>query len=134
MKQPMYALLIAPDHRMRTNVVYGGKTITIREGHRGYQPSLVMLCCHLVPWAVMADITNVRHCTLREVTQEEYEDDGFHSQEDLLQGMQRFYPNLTLDSPVTVIRWEKVRGFLVDYCAEYRLLPEKLYSKIKHGD
>lgn len=134
MKQPMSALLIAPDHMMRTSVVYGRKTITIREDHRDYRPGPVMLCCHLVPWAVMADITDVRHCTLREVTHEEYEDDGFHSQDDLLQGMQRFYPNMTPDSPVTVIRWEKTRGFLVDYSTEYRLQPEKLYSKIKHKD
>src|SRR3989344_3829301 len=115
MKQPLYALLIAPDHRMRTSIVYGDKTITIREGHRDYRPGPVMICCHLVPWAVMADITNVRHCTLREVTQEEYESDGFHSKNHLLSGMRGFYPNMTLDSPVTIIRWEKALGFLVDH-------------------
>lgn len=130
----MYALLIAPDHRMRTDIIYDWKAITIREGHRDYRPGPVMLCCHLAPWAVMADITDVRHCALREVTQEEYEDDGFHSQDDLLQGMQRFYPNMTLDSPVTVIRWEKARGFLVDHGTEYRLQPKKLYGKIEHKD
>lgn len=132
MKQPTYALLIAPDHRMRTDIVYGEKTITIREGHRDYRPGPVMICCHIIPWAVMADITDVRHCTLREVTQEEYEDDGFHSQDDLLWGMRKFYPNMTLDSPVTVIKWEKARGFLVDNSIEYRLQPKKLYSKIEH--
>lgn len=132
MKNPMYALLIAPDHEMRRSILYGGKTITIREGHRDYRPGPVMLCCHLVPWAVMADITNVRHCTLREVTEEEYQDDGFHTQDDLLKGLQRFYPNMTLDSPVTVIRWQNARGFLVDHSTEYRFQPEKLYGQIKH--
>ena len=134
MKQPLYALLITPNHRMRTNIIYREKTITIREGHRDYRPGPVMICCHLVPWAVMADITNVRHCTLCEITQEEYEADGFNSQDDMLQGMQRFYPNMTLDSPVTIIIWEQVRGFLADHNVEYRLKPEKLYGNIKHRD
>ena len=134
MKQPLYALLIAPDHPMRTNILYGAKTITIREGHRDYRPGPVMICCHLVPWAVMADITNVRHCVLSETTEEEYEADGFHSQPDLLRGMKEFYPNMTFDSPVTIIKWEKARGFLVDHSIKYRLVPENLYGEIKHKD
>ena len=114
MKQPLTALLIAPDDGMRHRIETGTKTITIREGHRDYRPGLVMLCCHLVAWAVQADINDVRHCTLREVTEEEWEDDGFVSQEDLLTQMRRFYKDLTLDSDVTVIRWTKARGELVE--------------------
>ncbi len=114
MKQPLTALLIAPDEGMRHRIETGTKTITIREGHRDYRGGPVMLSCHLVPWAVQADITDVRHCTLREVTREEWEDDGFVSQEDLLAQMRRYYKNLTLDSDVTVIRWTAARGALVD--------------------
>lgn len=121
MKQPLYALLIAPIEEMIMAVIDGTKTITIREGHRDYRPGLpVMLCCHLESWAVMADIENVRHCVLNEVTREEWADDGFTSQEDLLTGLQRFYPNMTMDSPVTIIRWKNVRGFLVDAFKEDR--------------
>ncbi|HJV32529.1 MAG TPA: ASCH domain-containing protein [Patescibacteria group bacterium] len=114
MKQPLYALLIAPDEEMRYRVETGGKTITIREGHRDYRPGLVMLCCEKVPWAVMADITDVRHCALREVTEEEWTADGFVSQSDLLTQMRRFYPKLELGSDVTVIRWKDARGALVE--------------------
>ena len=114
MKQPLTALLIAPDAGMRYDVETGLKTITIREGHRDYRPGLVMLCCHLEPWAVQAEITGVRHCTLREVTEDEWRDDGFVSQVDLLAQMHRFYPKLTLDSEVTVIRWANARGALVE--------------------
>jgi len=131
MKPPLYALLIAVDHGMRTHILYGGKAITIREGHRDYQPGCpVMLCCHTEPWAVMADITSVRHTTIAKVTKEEYEADDFHSRKDLLEGLRRFYPNIDMNSPVTVIRWENVRGWLMDHCVEYRIQPQKLYSKI----
>ena len=114
MKQPLYALLIAPDEEMRYRVETGEKTITLREGHRDYRPGLVMLSCEKVPWAVMADITDVRHCTLRDVTEDEWTADGFVSQADLLTQMRRYYPKLELDSPITVIRWKDARGALVD--------------------
>ena len=114
MKQPLTALLIAPDEGMRHRVETGAKTITIREGHRDYRPGLVMLCCHLVPWAVQAEITDVRHCALRDVTEDEWLADGFDSQADLLMQMRRFYPKLALDSDVTVIRWAGARGALVE--------------------
>ena len=115
MKRPLTALLIAPDDGMRHRVETGAKTITIREGHRDYRPGeLVMLCCHLVPWAVQTTLTDVRHCRLREVGEEEWLDDGFVSQDDLLTQMRRFYPKLTLDSEVTVIRWKDARGALIE--------------------
>lgn len=113
MKQPLYAILIAPIEEMRTRVLNGTKKITIREGHREYKPGKVMLCCHLEPWAVMADIVSVRHTTLREVTEEEYAADGFVSPGHMWEGMRRFYKDMTMDSPVTVIRWDNVEGKLV---------------------
>ena len=107
-------ILIAPDDRMRNDILSGAKKITIREGLRDYRPGPAMVCCNLVVWAVMVDITNVKHCTLADITAEEWESDGFTSQQDLLDGMRRFYPSLTFDSPVTVLRWENARGALVD--------------------
>jgi len=122
LKKPLVALLIDPDREMRHAILEGRKKITIREGYReGYDPGrLVMLCCEKDPWCVMADIVEVRHCTLAEVTPEELEADGFGDHEDMWEGMRRFYPGLDWDSPVTVIRWENVRGKLVDDWAELR--------------
>jgi hypothetical protein len=115
MKQPLYALLIAPIPEMRQAILNGVKKITIREGHRDYRIDCpVMLCCHLEPWAVMADVVDVRHTTLEEISEEEYVADGFQSSEEMLSGMKRFYPNLSMNSPVTVIRWDNVRGILFD--------------------
>lgn len=56
----------------------------------------------------------MRHCPLKEVTPEEWEADGFVGQENLLNGMRAFYPTLTLDSWVTIVRWDNARGKLVD--------------------
>lgn len=134
LKYPLQALLIAPDHGARVAILYGDKLITIREGWRDYRPGPVMLCCHVVPWAVLAEITSVRHCILREVTEEEWKNDGFFSQDGLLRGLQRFYSHMTLDSPVTVIRWQNAQGFLVEHVSEYDLAPDRLYGKIDHGE
>src|SRR3990167_3095591 len=115
LKQPLYALLIAPDSGSRWAIINEKKCITIREGHRDYRAGKpVMLCCQIEPWCVMADLTEVRHTTVAEVTKQEIEDDGFADRDDMLRQLQRFYPSLTMRSPVTVIRWTDVRGWLVD--------------------
>ena len=134
MKPALQALLIAPDFKMRVDILFGLKSLTIREGHRDYHEGPAMICCHLVPWAVMVQIISVRHCLLKEVTVLEYTADGFESPEDMLEGMRRFYKNMTLDSPVTVIRWGvgSAQGFLVDNRMEFKCTPERLYRKIKH--
>lgn len=120
LKPPLVALLISPDRYMRDAIHRGIKKITIREGHRDYQAGqTVMLCCHLESWAVMAKVTEVRHCTLGEVAKEEYLADGFQSASDMLNGMRRFYPNLSYQSPVTVIRWDNAQGEWVNDPALY---------------
>lgn len=109
----LQALLISPETAMREAIVTGRKTITIREGHRDYQCGPVMLCCHLVPWVVQADITSVHRTTAAHVQGKDIRDDGFTNLDDMLEKLRRFYPKISEDSPVTVIRWENVRGALV---------------------
>lgn len=120
MKQPFYALFVSPNIKERVDILRGKRKITIREGHRDYRLDLVMICCHLEPWAVMADITDVRHCILGEVTEEEYKADGFNTRDELLNELRRYYPDIDLNSPVTVIRWDNVRGWLVDHKMDWR--------------
>ena len=113
MKTPLYALLVAPDPQMREDILSGKKAISIREGHRGYQTGTpVMLCCHIEPWAVLADITSVRHCQASDLTAEEIRDYGFRGFEDCVSQMRRFYPNFGPHTLVTVIRWANLRGKL----------------------
>lgn len=115
MRPPLTALLLAPEESMWIDTAAGKKCITIREGHRDYTPGRpVMICCHLMCAAVMADITSVRHTTIAEVIPAEFEADGFTDRDDMLNQLRRFYPDLTEESPVTVIQWDNVRGRLVD--------------------
>ena len=114
MRRPLQALLIVPDVKMRRAVLEGTKRISIREGHRDYRPGPLVLCCHLEPWAVMVEVTSVRHCMLAEITIEECRDEGFSSRSELLYFLRRFYPDMLSQSPITVIRWENAAGKLVD--------------------
>jgi hypothetical protein len=114
-KNPLYALLISPDKNARRAILMGKKKITIREEHRDYRAGqAVMICCHLEPWAVMADITEVRHTELGKILEQEHRDDGYENRNELLSDLRIFYPDIDWKSPVTVIRWNNVRGKLKD--------------------
>ncbi len=121
-KGPLQALLISPDHKTRFDILDGKKTVTVRQGWRKYFVGPVMLCCHIRPWAVMADIVDVRHCFLREVTEEECRGSGFKNLEDLTRGLKKYYPDINPDSVVTVIKWQNVRGLWVDHKDFYKEL------------
>lgn len=103
-------MLIDNDPHMRLNVLTQKKQISIREGHRDYRNGPMMICDQVEPFAVMVDVVLVKHITLGEVSEEEWLADGFTSQEDMLDGMRKFYPNIDLSSPVTVLFWNNVRG------------------------
>jgi hypothetical protein len=113
--RPPTALLIAPNNRMRQNIVTERKQISLREGYRDYQPGDDMyICCHLQPWAVGVTVSAVQHCPLADVAAAQYRADGFRSRKAMLNGMRGFYPNLTEDSGITTLEWQKVRGYRVD--------------------
>jgi len=114
LKRPLQALLIAPDKKMGEDVLSGNKKITIREGWRDYQPALSVLCCPIEPWCVGINITDVKYKSIKEVTPEEYLADGFKSRDELIEGLKKYYPNINLESKVTVICWDKINGKLVD--------------------
>jgi hypothetical protein len=109
MKRPLLALLMSDD--FRTAIQNGEKSITIREGWRDYKPSeKVVLCCTNLEsnWAVMAKITNVTHCALKDVKIEDLNDDGMPTLEDAVASLGVFYEGMNEESLVTVIRWELV--------------------------
>lgn len=114
MKQALQAILIAPDPAVRLAIMLGKKKITIREGHRDYKIGPVMICCHIVPWAIMSSIVYVKHTTLSHVLNEELRSDGYKDHNDMLCGLQKFYPNIKMNSPVTVLKWDKLEGFYTD--------------------
>lgn len=105
MKRALQAILIAGE-KMKEEVLNGTKKITIREGIRDYTLGPVILCCHILNWATMRNITDVSYKKLNDITEEEYKADGFNSQEDMVEGLKEFYPNITLESDITIVRWE----------------------------
>jgi len=110
----MQAILVANDEKMRHDIISGKKKITIRKGRRDYNKGPVMLCCHLEPWAVLADITSARQAPLQDVDLKELQDDGFRDWPDLYAGLSKYYPDLSPKSVVTIVRWNNVRGKLVE--------------------
>lgn len=111
MKNPLYGLLIADDVQMRFNLITGVKRISMREGHRDFKNGPMLIGDPENSFVVMVDIIKVKHILLSEVSPEEWEADGFVSQEDMLEKLKKFYPNINLDSPVTILFWENVRGY-----------------------
>jgi hypothetical protein len=105
MDKPLQAILIATEE-MRDDVFNQSKKITIREGLRDYQLGRCILCCHLLNWAQMVNIVSVTHKKAKDVTQKELEDDKYKNHEDMLKNMLRWYPKFSLESDVTVARWE----------------------------
>ena len=114
LRKPMQALRLAPDKKMWLATLFDEKKITIREGWRDYQAGPVAIYCIEESLAVEADIFIVIHTTLKDVTKEVYQADGFKTLQGMLRGLRRFYPDITWDSLVTVISWHNVRGMLVE--------------------
>jgi len=105
MKRAMQALLIAGE-RQKEEVLSGKKKITIRKDHRDYSTGSVLIGCHILNWATLKTITGIRFTTVGELTPEELQDNGLLDDLDALEVLREYYPDLTLESKVTVIRWK----------------------------
>lgn len=104
LKKPLVALLLAED--LIDSTISGEKLVTIREGHRDYKPGKVVFACPSVEWSMMKEITKVKHTTPKKCASLDYLDEGWKSREHMVEDLKRFYPNLTMDSPITVIRFK----------------------------
>jgi uncharacterized protein YqfB (UPF0267 family) len=92
----------------------GAKTITLRNNHRSSisEGDWTKLVCSTSKTTFETQITVVRLTTWGEITAEEYKADGFSSQDNMMQIMKQYYPNITLTSNATVYRWESVAACL----------------------
>ena len=86
----------------------GKKQITFRAGRRRFKAGEIVegRCAEGV--TVLLQIKSCVVKSLGEVTEQEARDDLFESREAVLSGMRRFYPNMTWDSEVSLIRFEVV--------------------------
>lgn len=114
-EQAMFALLIRSDDELRQDIVSGKITVAIRKGYRNYRPNHeLMLCCHHEPWAVLADIVEISYLYPYAISQYAIEAAGYRTMEEMACKLKECYPDLDKDTPLTVIRWQNVRGRLVD--------------------
>ncbi len=119
---PVQQALELGTEEMVRDALEGVKCISIRPSHRDYAEGGVLVLYYRGTmespdgFAAWADITSVRHCTIGEVTEQEWSDDGFDSLEDLLDELNVYYKGaLTLESPATVLRWDNLRGPQVEF-------------------
>lgn len=105
MKRSIRAILIAGE-KERANVLTHRKNITIREGHRDYTVGPVLIGCHILNWACLRQITNVKHTMLKFVSKEDLLEDGFNNLDECIASLKQWYPNINSESKVTVIKWK----------------------------
>lgn len=84
----------------------GGKKITFRAGRRKFRPGEIVegKCAEGV--VLLLRITGCESKPLREVTEAEAKADLFESREVVLEGMRKFYPEMTWDTEISLIRFE----------------------------
>mgnify|MGYP001434654561 CR=1 FL=1 len=121
---PIQTLKLADD--LFPDVLAERKTNTICSGHREIETRLVfeptsgkeLLDDDGDPYiSVLVKVESVKHCLFRELTLEDLQREGITTSEatfvqdlqNFLDGMRRFYPDMTMDSPVTVINFEFLR-------------------------
>jgi len=106
--KPLQALLVA-DPEMMAKIIAGVKKITVRLGFKDYKVDKAVFVLtsenDKATLAVVKNIKKIQWKTLLQLTKEEIEADGYKDLNDALNGLRRFYPEIGLESLITVIEW-----------------------------
>lgn len=86
------------DDRMKPTIITGCKTTTIRKGHRFFKKNITIA-------KQPAIVNSFKHYILLTVPLEILVKEGFKSIFDCLRKLQRYYPDITLNTPVTVVEF-----------------------------
>lgn len=86
------------DSRLKPTIVSGCKTTTIRKGHRVFGKNITI-------GEMPAVINSYKHYILMTVPLEILVREGFKSIFDCMRKLQRYYPDISLNTPVTVIEF-----------------------------
>ena len=113
-KKPLQALLMSPSEEQWESILSEKKKITIREGNRDYHLGAVIITNPERGYCLSATIAKVNHYVAREVPEQDFMDDGYKSRTEMISDLRKFYPDLTPDSEVTVIRWDNIQGRLLE--------------------
>jgi len=89
-------------------ILAGRKKITFRAGKRSFRPGEIVdgKCAEGV--VLRLRITGCITKPLKEVTEEEALADLFEAREKVLEGMRKFYPRMTWETEISLIRFERV--------------------------
>lgn len=100
------SILLASDlfHR----VVSGDKKVTLRKGKRIFSPDLTITNRDTLEH-ILVSVTSVECRTVATAGQDVLFADGFGSIEEAVALMQRFYPDLTADDDISIVRF-KLKG------------------------
>ena len=104
LRKPLTCLLLAEELVDETD--NGHKTVTVREGHRDYSPGKVVIACPEINYSIMKEIVEVHHTTPEKMNEKDYLDEGWTDRENMVEDLKRFYSDLHMKSPITVIRWK----------------------------
>ena len=86
------------DSRIKSTIVTGCKTTTIRKGHRHFARNITI---EKHP----AIVNNYRHYILSTIPLEILVQEGYRTIFDCIRTLQKFYPDITLNTPVTVVEF-----------------------------
>lgn len=82
-----------------------GKSTTIRKGCIGIGVGELLLQSTALKREKIVFVKEIYVCLLREVKEEDLINDGFKNHDDMSEQMKRFYPEITLDDQVTVVKF-----------------------------
>jgi hypothetical protein len=81
------------------------KRTTIRLGSRDIQLGQLLFESNDLKRTLMVIVNDVYCCLLKDVKNTDMLNDGFKSYEEMCQQLSKFYPSITLNSEVTVVRF-----------------------------
>jgi hypothetical protein len=86
----------------------GSKEITIRKGARMYEQVLTVTdpAGEVQPYQI--EVTTQYQMVARELPESDIQLDGFENREDMVEGMQNFYPDFDLDTICTVVKFVRL--------------------------
>jgi hypothetical protein len=86
------------DSRIKSHLVTGCKTYTIRKGHRHF-------ATHITIGDMSAIVNSYKHYILLTTPLEILVKEGYRSIFDCLHKLGKYYPDITLSTPITVIEF-----------------------------
>jgi len=90
------------------DLLASGKAATIRKGRILITSSDLLFQSTEEKRELTVSVKEVYYCQLKDVNLEDVLNDGFKNHQDMAEKMERFYPDITLDTEVTVVKFDQI--------------------------